>query len=406
LFAVQDDGDIAVANMTISDDLSVTNTATIGTTSANPLTVNSTPTFNAPGSLGGNTWTAGGWSNLGSVATVDINGGTIDGTNIGATTPGTGAFSQLIIPSHAGATTEGRISINPTNKTIRIGDGTNIKEIVDRDTAQTLTNKTIVAANNTITTAASGFLTATELNAALAQLQGGIDALGGSAQTIADIVDHMASADDVHGIGVGSDVVGTATTQTLTNKTLGSLKVSSFNTKGIPYVADNLGNINNISISGVTDKFLFTDGNTVSWQSIALSSYLSKVTSTDTPPIGPVPNDVWFNTEIGELFIRYNDGDEDLWVSTFPEKPKVLIDSTPPTNVLIGDLWYNDVDGELYISYDNAGSQTWVTAVPVRSVTLIDGGDDEVVAPPGSWTPGETDFVFGAAGAAGNNFVF
>lgn len=41
--------------------------------------------------------------------------------------------------------------------------------------AQTLTNKTIVAANNTITTAASGNLAATELNAALAELQSDVD---------------------------------------------------------------------------------------------------------------------------------------------------------------------------------------------------------------------------------------
>jgi hypothetical protein len=40
---------------------------------------------------------------------------------------------------------------------------------------QTLTNKTLVAASNTITTAASGNLTSTELNAALAELQADID---------------------------------------------------------------------------------------------------------------------------------------------------------------------------------------------------------------------------------------
>ena len=35
------------------------------------------------------------WSNLGSVTTVDINGGTIDGASIGATAAGTGAFTTL-----------------------------------------------------------------------------------------------------------------------------------------------------------------------------------------------------------------------------------------------------------------------------------------------------------------------
>ena len=49
-------------------------------------------------------------------------------------------------------------------------------ELANISSAQTLTNKTIVAADNTITTAASGNLTATELNAALAELQGDIDA--------------------------------------------------------------------------------------------------------------------------------------------------------------------------------------------------------------------------------------
>lgn len=47
--------------------------------------------------------------------------------------------------------------------------------------SQTLTTKTIVVANNTITTAASGNLVATELNSALAELQGDIDTRATSA---------------------------------------------------------------------------------------------------------------------------------------------------------------------------------------------------------------------------------
>lgn len=52
---------------------------------------------------------------------------------------------------------------------------------VNKATAtQTLTNKTIVVANNTITTAASGSISATELNAAIAQIAAQIAAVGGS----------------------------------------------------------------------------------------------------------------------------------------------------------------------------------------------------------------------------------
>lgn len=41
------------------------------------------------------------WTNLGTVTTADINGGTIDGTPIGATTPTTGAFSTLTTNGNA-----------------------------------------------------------------------------------------------------------------------------------------------------------------------------------------------------------------------------------------------------------------------------------------------------------------
>ena len=60
---------------------------------------------------------------------------------------------------------------------LRFKDGTDLEvsKLVTTDNTKTLTNKTIVAANNTITTAASGNLTSTELNAALSELQSDID---------------------------------------------------------------------------------------------------------------------------------------------------------------------------------------------------------------------------------------
>lgn len=60
------------------------------------LAANSTVTF-GPVILSGGTW-----SNLGSVTTIDINGGTIDGTAIGGATPAAGAFTTL---SASGAVT-------------------------------------------------------------------------------------------------------------------------------------------------------------------------------------------------------------------------------------------------------------------------------------------------------------
>lgn len=85
--------------------------------------------------------------------------------------------------------------------------------VVGTTDTQTLTGKTIVVASNTITTAASGNLAATELDSALAELQTDIDtrALDSALTThVADTTTH----------GTTGNVVGTSDSQTLTNKTI------------------------------------------------------------------------------------------------------------------------------------------------------------------------------------------
>jgi hypothetical protein len=90
-------------------------------------------------------------------------------------------------------------------------DGVAVPTISSTDT---LTNKTIVAASNTITTAATGNLAAVELNAALAELQTDID----TRATSSTVTTHTGASTGVHGV-VGS-VVGTSDSQALTNKTI------------------------------------------------------------------------------------------------------------------------------------------------------------------------------------------
>lgn len=75
----------------------------IGTSSNIPITIgNSSSSVTIPGSAvfttlnatGGGALT-GTWTDLGTVTTIDINGGSIDGTTIGANTPAAGTFSTL-----------------------------------------------------------------------------------------------------------------------------------------------------------------------------------------------------------------------------------------------------------------------------------------------------------------------
>lgn len=71
-------------------------------------------------------------------------------------------------------------------------------------------------AASAISNSPSGNLAATDVQAALNELQGDVDARA----LASDLTTHTGASTDVHGIGAGSDVVGTTTTQTLTNKAI------------------------------------------------------------------------------------------------------------------------------------------------------------------------------------------
>lgn len=124
---------------------------------------------------------------------------------------------SLNIEPIAGAapTAEGDITYDSTAHKASIHNGTSASPLVTEAHTQTLTNKTIVAANNTVTTAASGNLAATDLNSALAELQSDIDTRSTSSSLSTHIADTAAH-------GATGAVVGTTNTQTLTNKTLTS----------------------------------------------------------------------------------------------------------------------------------------------------------------------------------------
>lgn len=78
---------------------------------------------------------------------------------------------KIVAKTVTSSSEKGDLEVLDSDSKLYFHNGTVNTPIVTESTASTLTNKDIVAADNIITTEASGLLTATELNAALAQLE-------------------------------------------------------------------------------------------------------------------------------------------------------------------------------------------------------------------------------------------
>ena len=102
----------------------------------------------------------------------------------------------------------------------------------------------------------------------------------------------------------------------------------------------------------------------------------SNVIISDTPPPNPAPSDLWFEIDSGSLAIYYNDGDSAQWVEIGGEPgpagppgatgatgvtgPGVTVSDTPPPSPAPNDLWFESDSGNLAIYYDDGDSRQWV----------------------------------------------
>jgi hypothetical protein len=170
---------------------------------------------------------------------VAITGGSINDTTIGASTASTGAFTTLTSSS---TTTLNGTTI-PASKTL-----------VDTDSAQTLTNKTISGASNTLSNIGNSSLT----NSAIT-INGSSVSLGASVTVTATATNALTIGTGLTGtsyngsapvtVAIDSSVVTLTGTQTLTNKTIDS---ATINTPTIATPAITGGTINNTAIGGTT----------------------------------------------------------------------------------------------------------------------------------------------------------
>jgi len=88
-----------------------------------------------------------------------------------------------------------------------------------------------------------------------------------------------------------------------------------------------------------------------------------------TPPAQALIGDLWWNTTDGTGYILYNDGSSTQWVPFSPQGggaggKEVYSGPVPPVGVVPETIWWNSTDGSGYILFDDGSSQQWVPLSP------------------------------------------
>lgn len=178
------------------------------------------------------------------------------------------------------------ITAGETNTVSNIGGGTGIYY---QKSASNFQLKSLASANNRLSLSASTSLITLTLNEANIDHDNLTNA---GSNTHANIDSHIAASTNVHGIGATSSVVGTLTTQTITNKTLSSCTidadVSTISNIGIAEVKANL-------ISGATgftgnvdsadDYLLIYDNSLTALRKISVEDLLFSHAAGTTPNV-------------------------------------------------------------------------------------------------------------------------
>ena len=113
------------------------------------------------------------------------------------------------------------------------------------------------------------------------------------------------------------------------------------------------------------------------------------VTISDTPPLNPAHQDLWWESDSGDLFIYYDDGTSAQWVEAVAgAEPgiEIHVGDTPPATAKPKDLWWDSDGGSLAIYYQDVDSTQWVQIIGSGGVNTaaVQVGD----TPPPSASPG------------------
>ena len=92
----------------------------------------------------------------------------------------------------------------------------------------------------------------------------------------------------------------------------------------------------------------------------ASSSGIATVSISTSTPSSPSAGSLWWDSDVGELYVYYNDGDSAQWVETSGGSETVTVSDNAPSSPNGGDLWWESDTGRLKIYYNDGDSAQWV----------------------------------------------
>ena len=172
---------------------------------------------------------------------------------------------------------------------------------------------------------------------------------------------------DQGGVGVGTTIiavnpwnVGVGSLAYNINFTAGNVGVGTTN----PLAVVTSANTSVLAAGIVTAYKFYGDGSLLTGISGGASI------STEAPST-PTAGDLWWDSDLGELYIYYNDGNTSQWVETAGGSETVTISDSAPTGANSGDLWWDSDAGVLLIYYDDGAGAQWIDATGAYSSGLL-----------------------------------
>ena len=118
-----------------------------------------------------------------------------------------------------------------------------------------------------------------------------------------------------------------------------------------------LGSLSDVTITTPLDEqALVYDTSTGNWIN---SDVAGGVEIASTAPSSPSAGDLWWDSDNGNLYVYYDDGTSQQWVSA--SDGQATISDTAPAGYN-GQLWWNSTEGKMYVYYDDGTSAQWVAA--------------------------------------------